>query len=296
MTIHPTRRVFSFGIAAAPAFAAAFFPGRAAAAAVKDDTLVAMLPADLRARGTITIATEPLFPPFQYTGPDNRTLVGLDIDLGDALGQVLGMKMHFVGAKFDEIIPGLEAKRYDLSIDAMADTAARRKTVDFVDYFQSGSALFVRSSESAGITSLDALCGHKVGVVKGTFQVEDAEAEGAKCAASGGRKLAVLVFPDQASMILAISSGRVDAILMDSAVGNYLARDAHGEFRQVGSLTTAKRKGIVIPKGETGLRDAIQGAMQELIDDGIYATVLKKYNQGSGAIPKATINDGNAST
>ncbi|MGH7190632.1 MAG: ABC transporter substrate-binding protein, partial [Acetobacteraceae bacterium] len=267
MTIHLTRRVFSFAIGAAPAFAAAFFSSRAAAAAVQDDRLAAMLPADLRARGSITIATEPLFPPFQYTGSDNRTLVGLDIDLGDALGQVLGMKMHFVGAKFDEIIPGLEAKRYELSIDAMADTAARRKKVDFVDYFQSGSALFVRSSESAGITSPGLLCGHKVGVVKGTFQVEDAEAEAANCAASGGRKLAVLVFPDQASMILAISSGRVDAILMDSAVGNYLARVAHGEFRQVGSLTKAKRKGIVIPKGETGLRDAIQGAMQKLIDD-----------------------------
>lgn len=97
-------------------------------------------------------------------------------------------------------------------------------------------------------------------------------------------------------MILAISSRRVDAILMDSAVGNYLAREAHGEFKQVGSLTKPKRKGIVTPKDATRLRDAIQGAMQKLIDDGTYAAILNKYNQGSGAIPKATINDGNAST
>ncbi|HXU54193.1 MAG TPA: ABC transporter substrate-binding protein [Casimicrobiaceae bacterium] len=261
----------------------------------KDEKLAAMVPAELRARGAAVVATEPFFPPFQFAGADNQTLVGLNIDLGAALGDVLGLKITFVPAKFDEIIPGMQAKRYDFSIDAMADTPERRKQIDFVDYFQSGSALFVPAASTAKITDMAGLCGHGVGVVKGTFQVDDAEAQAAKCAAGGGKKLEVSVFPDQSAMILAVTSARVDAILMDSAVGNYLAQEAHGKFKQSGELTKPKRKGIAVPKSSPTLRDALQGAMQKLIDDGTYTAILKKYNQTAGALPKATINDGTTS-
>ncbi len=288
MRIQPTTRRTFVALGAAFALAGAFLAADLAAAAppAKDAKLAAMIPAALRAKGSITAATE----------PDNETLVGLDIDLGKALGQVLGIKITFVPAKFDAIIPGLEARRYDISIDAMADTPARRKQVDFIDYFQSGSALFVPAAGTAPIASLDDLCGYKVGVVKGTFQVEDAEAQAAKCKSAGGKTLEVDVFPDQSAMIHAISSGRVDAIMMDSAVGNHLAKEAKGKFKQTGGLTKAKRKGIAVPKGETALREALQGALQKLIDDGTYAAILESYNQGAGAIPKATINDGDTSS
>ncbi|HLI10648.1 MAG TPA: ABC transporter substrate-binding protein [Alphaproteobacteria bacterium] len=298
MRIQPTTRRTFVALGAAFALAGAFLAADLAAAAppAKDAKLAAMIPAALRAKGSITAATEPFYPPFQFAGADNETLVGLDIDLGKALGQVLGIKITFVPAKFDAIIPGLEARRYDISIDAMADTPARRKQVDFIDYFQSGSALFVPAAGTAPIASLDDLCGYKVGVVKGTFQVEDAEAQAAKCKSAGGKTLEVDVFPDQSAMILAISSGRVDAIMMDSAVGNHLAKEAKGKFKQTGGLTKAKRKGIAVPKGETALREALQGALQKLIDDGTYAAILESYNQGAGAIPKATINDGDTSS
>ncbi len=300
MNVQPNRRSFlatGVALALAATFAVTSLAASAQATAPtgkpalkKDERLAAMVPADLRAKGSIVVATEPFYPPFQYAGADNQTLVGLDIDLGAALGEILGIEFKFVGAKFDEIIPGIQAKRYDISIDAMADTAERQKIVDFIDYFQSGSAIFVPSSSTANVKDMAGLCGRKVGAVKGTFQVEDAEAQAAKCAPD--KKMEVLVFPDQSAMILAISSDRVDAILMDSAVGNYLAQQAHGKFKQVGDLTKTRRKGIVVPKGATGLRDAIQGAVQKLIDDGTYAAILKKYNEGSGALTKATINDG----
>ncbi|HZL28282.1 MAG TPA: ABC transporter substrate-binding protein [Acidobacteriaceae bacterium] len=313
MNVQPSRRRCSFAIGAAFALAAAFnvgcgvaiaaptAPSQASSSAstlvtpAKDEKLAAMVPPDLRAKGNVVVATEPFFPPFQFAGADNQTLVGLNIDLGAALGAVLGIKVNFVPAKFDEIIPGMQAQRYDFSIDAMADTPERRKVVDFVDYFQSGSALFVPAASTANITEMASLCGHRVGVVKGTFQVDDAEAQATKCAASGGKKLEVLVFPEQSAMILAVSSERVDAILMDSAVGNYLAQEARGKFKQTGALTKSKRKGIAVPKSSPGLRDALQGAMQKLIDDGTYAAILKKYNQNAGALPKATVNDGTTS-
>lgn len=262
------------------------------AASQVDSALAAKVPANLKAKGKITAATEPFYPPFQVAGEDDTTLVGLNIDLGAAIGEVLGIKIEFIPAKFDAIIPGIAAGRYDIAIDAIGDKPARRDQVDFIDYVKSGSALFVPADNPKGINGLPSMCGHKIGVVKGTFEVDEAEDQAKECTSGSGGTLDVQVFPDQSAMVLALTSARVDSILLASAVGNYLAKESNGKFKQSGDLLSAGHQGIVVPKNNDGLRDAILGAVQKLMDNGRYREIFDKWNQSANAMTKATVNDG----
>ena len=90
----------------------------------KDATLAAEVPAPLRTKGTIAVGTDAPYAPNEFFGPDNRTLIGMDVDLGTALGQVLGLQFTFADADFKNIIPGL-GTRYDLGMSSFTDNKDR---------------------------------------------------------------------------------------------------------------------------------------------------------------------------
>lgn len=87
----------------------------------------ALLPADLRDKELLSIASDPTYPPFEYYDTDNKTLIGWDIDMGDAIGAVLGLEVKHVPATFDTILPGLKSGKYELGMSTFSVTDERRK-------------------------------------------------------------------------------------------------------------------------------------------------------------------------
>jgi polar amino acid transport system substrate-binding protein len=243
------------------------------------------LPANIKSAGVIKIATDASYAPVESFAKDNKTIVGFDPDLGAALGKVLGVKVVFTNTGFDGIIPALAAGRYDMAMSAMTDNTDREKTVDFVDYFSAGTSFMVKKGVPA-INALADICGHKVAVEKGTTQLADATAQAKKCS----KPDTVLPFPDQNGANLALSSGRADIVMADSPVNAYAAQQSKGAFTIVGQTYGTAPYGIAIPKKSTQLRDAVQAALQKLIDSGDYKTVLAKWGVDSGAVTKATVN------
>src|SRR6266516_2303783 len=73
----------------------------------KDATIAAEVPADMTSKGTLTVASDASYPPMEFFAPDNKTVIGADVDIGTAIGDVLGLKFNFVNATFAGIIPGL---------------------------------------------------------------------------------------------------------------------------------------------------------------------------------------------
>ncbi|BEP11838.1 hypothetical protein acdb102_01490 [Acidothermaceae bacterium B102] len=263
------------GSAAAPTSAA----GSAAAASAVG------LPASIKSAGVIKIATDASYAPVESFAKDNKTIVGLDPDLGAALGKELGVKVVFTNTSFDGIIPALAAGRYDMAMSAMTDNTDREKTVDFVDYFSAGTSFMVKKGAKA-ITALADICGLKVAVEKGTTQLDDATAQAKKCSKAD----TVLPFPDQNGANLALSSGRADVVMADSPVNAYAAKQSGGAFEITGSPYGTAPYGIAIPKASSQLRDAVAGALTKLIADGTYKTILAKWGVSDGAVTKATVN------
>jgi polar amino acid transport system substrate-binding protein len=271
-------------------------PTASSTAVQKDATIAAEVPAAIASRGTVTIPTDASYAPDEYFDTDNKTIIGMDIDLMNAILDVLGLKAQYSNLTFKSIIPALQAGRGDLSISSFFDNKDREKVVDFVDYFQAGSAIFVKADNTASYTSLDQLCGKSVSVEKGTTEVDDANAASATCVKEGKPKISVLSFDDQNQTNLAVISGRAEASLADSQVAAYQVKATNGQVKVTGNYLAPVVYGIAIQRpagsaaGSGPLTKPIFDALQKLISNGIYKQILDKWGNGSGAIAAAKIN------
>jgi len=254
--------------------------------------LAAMVPDNIKSNGKVVVATDPTYAPMELVASDGSTIEGVDPEIGKALGDVLGVKFTFVKSTFDAIIPGLSAGKYDLGMSSFTDTKEREKVLDFVTYFKAGTDLMVPQGNPKKLaTEDDSLCGLTVGAEKGTIQADsDIPARSKKCTAAGKKALKENVYPDQNSVNLALATGRIDAALADSGVAGYMAKQSDGKFEVVGKPYSTAPYGIAVPKSEGDFTKALQGAIDEIIDNGTYAKILKKWASDGGAITKSEIN------
>ena len=257
-------------------------------AAGANSAVVALVPAAVKSKGTLTVAADASYAPNEFIGPDGHTVVGMDADLSNALAAVMGLKASVVNATFDTIIPGLTSGKYDLGASSFTDTKAREKVVDFVDYFVAGTSFFTKASGGTSVTGLADLCGKSVSVESGTTQETDAKAQSAKCKAAGKPTVNVLVYPTQSAANLALSSGRAQLSMADSPVAAYQVKQSNGAFKLVGETYGTAPYGLAIPKA-LGITKAVQQAVLALMKDGTYKSILAKWGVQSGAIPASEV-------
>jgi len=251
--------------------------------------VVALVPAAVKSKGTLTVAADASYAPNEFIGPDGHTVVGMDADLSNALAQVMGLKANIVNATFDTIIPGLQSGKYDVGASSFTDTKAREKVVDFVTYFEAGTSFFTKSSGGTTVTGLADLCGKTVSVESGTTEETDAQGQSTKCVKGGKAKVNVLVFPTQTAANLALTSGRAQLSMADSPVASYQVKQSNGQFKLVGQTYGTAPYGLALPK-TLGLSKAVLGAVEALMKDGTYSAILTKWGIQSGAISKPAIN------
>jgi len=254
--------------------------------ATKDATIAASVPSKYSTAGTLSVATDASYAPMEYVEDGSTDIIGADVDLANALGQVMGLKADVQNAGFDAIIPGLASGKYDIGMSSFTDTKEREATVDFVTYFEAGTSFFGKKGGPAP-NDLAALCGLTVAVEKGTIQADDANAQADKCAAD--KKLTVLVFPDQNGANSAVISGRAEVSMADSPVAAYQVTQSDGRLVLVGTPYGTAPYGIAIPKN-SGLSGPILAAMENLIAGGQYTAILKKWGLEEGAITNPVIN------
>lgn len=252
----------------------------------KDSEIADRLPQAIKDAGVLKAASDATYPPMEFL-EGGKTLAGFDIDLGNALGQVLGVKVEWTNLSAASIIPGLENGRFDLAMTAAQDTPERREFFTFVDYLDSGSDIMVTSGNPKDISGFSSLCGLKLGVQAGTTQLDDAKAASAKECADNPIDIQTFQTNDAAN--LALSSKRVDAVFAQSAVNAYVMSVSKGQYEVVSDAYNPALIGVVMPK-DSELVEAVQAAMQKLIDDGTYDEIVEKWGLESSSVDKATIN------
>ena len=201
--------------------------GAAIPAATADPAASSLLPAAVKSKGSITVALDASYAPDEMLDTDGKTVIGLDADLSNALGQVLGLKVSLVNATFDTIIPGLLSGKFDVGNSSFTDTKDREKQVDFVTYFTAGEGYYVDANSTVAFNGLASLCGHSVSVEKGTTEESDAQAQSKTCQSAGKPAVTVLSFQDQNAANLAVSSGRAELGFSDSQVAAYILSLIH---------------------------------------------------------------------
>jgi len=259
-----------------------------------DKAAQALLPAEYLENG-IDVASDIPYEPFEFED-ENGNLTGIDVELGALIGEKLGTELRFNDAVFDTIIASLEAGTNDIIISSMSDTVERQAKVDFVDYNVGGSQMIVLKGNPEGITGAADLCGKTVIVQNGTIQIDLVAGMSDDCVAAGNDEITITQLPDAPSMQNALRAKQGDAVMLDSLVAqDSAAKAGDGEYFEVvtdpeNPVYDAGLVGIAILKKDTELRDAIQAALQSLIDDGQYAALLEKWGMSANGVTSATIN------
>ncbi|MFF3603710.1 ABC transporter substrate-binding protein [Streptomyces sp. NPDC002463] len=264
----------------------------------RDAALHEALPEQIKKAGTVRVATDVPYPPFAMFVTEGKSdLTGLDYDLGQALGAKLGVRFAFTPTKFDGIVPALQAGRFDAAMSALTDNKERQKVVDFVDYSRSGSGILVAEGNPAKISTLDDLCGRKVGVQAATNQYELLTAHQAACRAAGRKPADIQTFPKDSDAQLALRSGKVIAEVVTKPAAGWSAKTADGgkafdlaEDPEAPAGYRASPNGIAVRRQLPQLTEAIRKALQALIDDGTLTKICDKYGVASIAVKEATKN------
>lgn len=246
-----------------------------------------LVPAALKSKGTLTVAADATYAPDEFIAPDGHTVVGMDADLAKAVGALMGLKVSVVNATFDTIIPGLSAGKYDMGASSFTDTKAREKVVDFVDYLVAGESFYTKAQGGTNISSIADICGKTVSVEKGTTEETDAGTQSKKCQSAGKPAVSVLSFSDQNQANLAVSSGRAQLGFADTPPASYQVKKSNGLFKLVGASYANAPYGLAVPKN--GLAKAVKAALLILMQNGTYASILKKWGLEKGAISSSQV-------
>ncbi len=266
-------------------------PAKPASGTTFDRALRDLLPQSIRDKGIITVGTDASYAPMSFFGPDGRTIVGMEPDLAAAVGTVLGVRLTFQNVDFTQILPQVKKGTLDLGISAMTDTNEREDVVDFVNYFSAGTSIVVQRGNPAGITDVKDLCGKVVAVEDGTTQVDLMKRSQTNCE----RPITVKTYPTNSDALVQLRTGRAAAVLNDFPPASYLANDARTKSHfQLASTTQYEPGlyGVAVSKEQPGLRDAVEGALELLVREGGYRTVLTRWNVQAGGIAEVTVNSG----
>jgi polar amino acid transport system substrate-binding protein len=259
-----------------------------------DDELRALLPQDVRDAGSLTIATEPSYPPASSFAADGRTIVGFEPDLAAALGELLGVRVEFRAEPFGTVLDGLTAGHYDAVMSAMTDTPERRADADFVNYFRAGSAIVIQRGNPRGIHDLGGLCGDTVAVEAGTVHLDLLARSQAAC---GDAPIVVIESSSNDDALLELRTGRASAVLTDYPPAVVATTDERTQaYFQLASDVQYEPGlyGIAVSRDRAALRDALTAALASLVESGHYQHVLDDWDVASGGVSVVTVNGGAA--
>jgi arginine/ornithine transport system substrate-binding protein len=224
----------------------------------------------------LKVAIDPTYEPFTFKTADGKP-TGFDVDIADALCTEMKRKCVYVEQVWDSMIPGLQAKKYDVIISSMSITDERKQAVDFSDkYYATPSRIVVK--EGTAYTDPASLKGKNIGVLKGSTQEKYAMGELKPAGVN------VVPYEAQDQVYLDIKSGRLDGTVADQVevTGGFLRKDEGKGYGFVGPVLDEVQYfgygvGVALRKGEDDLRNQLNAAIAAIRSNGVYDTVAKKY-------------------
>jgi cystine transport system substrate-binding protein len=221
----------------------------------------------IKAAGVFRIGTEGTYAPFTYHDQSGK-LVGFDVEIGEEIAKRLGVKAEFLEGKWDGLIAGLDANRYDAVINQVGITEERKGKYDFSDpYIASKAALIVRE-DNAEIKDFADLSGKRAAQSLTSNYGKMAEQAGAELIGTDG-------FDQSIALVV---QGRADATINDSlSFLDFKKKQPNSPVKIAATEDEAAYSGVIVRKGDPELVAAINDALKEMKADGTYRKIADKY-------------------
>ena len=213
---------------------------------------------------TLKMATNAEFPPFEYL--EGEEIVGADVDIANAIAEKLGKTLEITNIDFDAALTGAATGKYDVAIAGVTATDERRQNMGFTDdYYTASQAIIVMADSD--ITAATDLEGKTISCQEGTTGEQYLL----------DNKYTIQSFKTGAEAITALTSGKVDAVVIDNAVAKALSEKQNGATKVLDEALTEEAYAIATKLGNDELIADINKALAELKEEGKLAEIFEKY-------------------
>ena len=226
---------------------------------------------NLNNENVLVIGLDDSFPPMGFRN-ENNEIVGVDIDIANAVCEKLGMELKLQQISWASKEQELDSGNIDCIWNGFGYTEDRAETMTLSDSYLKGEMYFILKDGSE-IKNQEELKGKKIGVQSGSVQESDLENS------EFGKNIEIVPFSDFVTAFTDLEVGGIDALYTSSVIGNYLINSREENYITIPSENITKADGMVIAfkKGNTELRDKIETALKELEDEGKLKEISQKW-------------------
>lgn len=233
----------------------------------------------LLTEGKLTVASSPDFPPFESLD-DAGEYVGFEVELIKQVAEKLGLEVEFVNLQFDAILPAIVAGgQADCGLSGFTITPDRKKEVNFTDSYYTDDLCVITMQSNTDITAdnynetlnaEDIIIACQTGTTGETYAQENYPAA------------TVAGYGNANDTFAALQAGQATAIVTNWAVGASML-DSYTDTQMIGEIATGEDYGICVNQDNEALLNALNGAIDELMDDGTVDELIDTYVVGAGA-------------
>ncbi|MEU7475063.1 ABC transporter substrate-binding protein [Lentzea sp. NPDC042327] len=261
--------------------------------AAKDDKIAAKVPEEFRSRGELVVGgSTGTAPPLRFYATDDRTVIGVETDIAHLVADVLGLRPRLETSSWENLFVGIDSGAVDVGLSNITVTEARKEKYDFATYRLDTLAFEAKKGGTWKVREPKDVAGKVIAVTSGTNQEKILVDWSTRNVADGLKATDVKYFQNSSDYYLALQSGRIDAYLGPNPTAAYHAA-VSGQTEVIGTfsggaavqgkiaVTTLKGNGLVVP---------VQEALNQLIANGKYAEVLKRWGLADEAVPTSEVN------
>ena len=226
---------------------------------------------------TITMGSSIDFAPYEYYDDETGEIVGIDVEIAQAVAEKLGYDLEIQDMQFDSIIAAVVSGKVDFGMSGFTVTEDRKQSVDFsTPYTTAVQSIIV--PENSAITSVDDIfnpensfnIGVQIGTTGDLYITDDV--------AANNLKHTVLQYNKAPDAIVALNSGKVDCVIIDDQVAIAFVNSNEG-LKVLDTAYAFEEYAICFAK-ESALYEPFNAALEELIADGTVQTIIGKYITG----------------
>jgi len=214
----------------------------------------------------LVMATNAEFPPYGYYN-ENNEIVGIDVEIAQAIAKKLGKKLEIEDMPFDSILAAVQSGKADIGVAGMTVTPDRLESVDFSDTYVKASQVIIVRKDNTEIKTPDDLVGKTIGVQLGTTgdifaeEIDDVKLER---------------YNKGFEAVQALQQGKIDAVIIDDQPAAVFASQ-NDDIMVIDEPFTDEEYAIAVIKGNTALLNKINEAIKELKESGELQRIFEKY-------------------
>lgn len=222
--------------------------------------------------GKLTMSTNAAFPPYEMT-TDTGDFEGIDIEVAGAIAEKLGLELQVDDMDFDAALLAAQNGKSDMVMAGVTVNEDRLEVMDFSDTYATGVQVVIVKEDSP-IQTIDDLANAEMigcqadttGYIYCSYPPEE----------GGYGEDHVTAYDNGALAVMALMNDQVDAVVIDNAPAQEFVKANEG-LKILDTEFAVEDYAIGFAKGNTALKDAVNAALKELIEDGTVQSIIDKY-------------------